>query len=107
MQRKHPHRNTLLWETLLFLLAQNHQSTLPNKASKDVHVPSHTAVRQVEDTALPRHIVLQYDNTIFFQTISTPGKKCKKVLIGQVPCREGQVGRETGREGGELGRKQG
>ena len=54
---------------------------------KDVHVPSHAAVREIEDAALPGHIVLQYDDAIFLQAISAPGKKRKKVFIGQVPYR--------------------
>lgn len=94
MQGKHPHRNALLRKALLLLLAQNHQPTLPDEASEDVHVPSHTAVRQVEDTALPCYIVLQDDNTIFFQAISAAGKKCKEVLISQVSCKWGQIGRK-------------
>lgn len=107
MQSKHPHWNTLLREALLLLLAQNHQPTLSNQASKDVHVPSHTAVRQVEGTALPCYIVLQDDNTIFFQAISAPGKKCKEVLISQVPCKWGQVGRKRNRGAGgrRVGKK--
>lgn len=91
VQCKHPHRDALLWKTVLLLLAQHHQPTLLNEAPKDVHVPSHTAVREIEDTALPSHVVLQDDDTIFFQASSAPGKKCKKVFIGQVSYRWGQV----------------
>lgn len=87
MQREHPHRDALLWKTVLLLLAQHHQPTLPNEAPEDVHVPSHTAVREIEETALSSHVVLQYDDTIFFQASSAPGKKCKKVFNSQVPYR--------------------
>lgn len=87
MQRKHPHRHALLWEAVLFLLAQHPQPTLPNEGLEDVHVPSHAAVGEIEDAALPGHIVLQYDDAVFLQAISAPGKKRKKVFIGQVPYR--------------------
>lgn len=96
VQCEHPHGDALLWEAVLLLLAQHHQPTLPYEAPEDVHVPSHTAVREIEDTALPGHIVLQYDDAIFFQAISAPGKKCKKVLISQVPYKGDQVDGGTG-----------
>ena len=86
MQCKHPHWDALLWRAVLLLLAQHHQPTLPNEALEDVHIPSHTAVRQMEDAALRSHIVLQYDDAIFFQAILAPGKKCKD-FNGQVPYR--------------------
>lgn len=87
MQGEHPHGDALLWKAVLLLLAQHHQPALPNEAVEDAHVPSHTAVREVKGAALPSHVVLQYDDAMFFQALSTPGKKCKKVLISQVPYR--------------------
>lgn len=87
VQCEHPHRDVLFWKAILLLLAQHHQPALPNEAPEDVHVPSHTAVREIENTALPSHVVLQYDDTVFLQASSAPGKKYKKVFVGQVPYR--------------------
>lgn len=104
VQCEHPHWDALLWKAVLLLLAQHRQPTLPNEALEDVHVPSHTAVREIKNTALPSHIVLQYDDAVFFQAISAPGKKCKKVFISQVPYRWGQVNGGIGWNGGRGGR---
>lgn len=104
VQRKHPHRNALLWKAFLLLLAQHHQPTLPKEAPEDVHVPSHAAIGEIEDAAFPSHIVLQYDDAVFFQAISAPAKKCKKVFVGQVPYRCRQVdGEEDEMVSGEGG----
>lgn len=103
VQGEQPHRDALLWKAILLLLAQHHQPALPNEAPEDVHVPSHTTVREIEDTALPSHIVLQDDDTVFFQASAAPGKKSKEVSVRQVPYRWGQVDGETGWNGGRWG----
>lgn len=57
-------------------------------------------VTQMENAAHLSHTVLQYDDVVFFQAMSAPGKKCKKVFNGQVPNRWGQVKGGRGWKGG-------
>lgn len=47
VQREHPHRDALLGKAMLPLPAQHHQPALLNEALQDIHVPSHTAVREI------------------------------------------------------------
>lgn len=84
------HTGPQLWKAALLLLAQHQQPTLPHGVLEDVHVLSHTAVRQPEDTALPSHAGLR-NAAAPLQPSSAVGGKHKQVFISQVPYRRGQM----------------
>ncbi len=67
----HPHRHDDLREALLLLHSQHLQAGLGDDAPHDVQVAADAAVDGVQLAALPRHVVLYYDDTVWTQTLLT------------------------------------
>lgn len=84
---QHPHRDTLLGEALLALLAQHGEAAHLDQAVQDVQVSDHAAVQAVQGAALPGHIVLQDDDTVVLQAILAADEKLQEIFVCQVSYR--------------------
>lgn len=67
----HPNRHDNLREAFLLLNIQDLQAGLGDDALHDVQVAADAAVDGVQLAALPRHIVLYYDDAVWTQTLLT------------------------------------
>lgn len=87
LQGQHPHRDTLLRETLLPLLLQDAESTHLDEAVQDVQVSDDAAVQAIQGAALPGHIVLQDDHTVILQAVLAADEKLQEIFVCQVTYR--------------------
>lgn len=71
----HPHRHDDLRETFLPLDSQDLQASHDNDAPHDVEVATDAAVDWVQFAALPCHIVLYYNDTVWTQAFLTANQK--------------------------------
>lgn len=67
----HPNGHDNLREAFLLLNIQDLQAGLGDDALHDVQVAADAAVDGVQLAALPRHIVLYYDDAVWTQTLLT------------------------------------
>lgn len=77
----HPDRHNGLWEASLSLNSQDLQSSLGNDGLHDVQVAANAAIDGVQLAALPSHIILDYDNTIWTQTLFAAKQEVHQVLV--------------------------
>lgn len=80
----HPDRHDCLWESVLPLHSQDLQAGLGDDALHDVQVAADAAVDGVQLAALPRHIVLYYDDAVRTQTLLAAKQEVRQVFICEV-----------------------
>lgn len=69
LHSNHPNRHDDVREASLLLNSQDLQSSLGNDGLHNVQVAANAAVNGIQLAALPSHIVLHYNNTIWTQTL--------------------------------------
>lgn len=84
----HPDGHDDLGEAVLPLHSQDLQAGLGDDAPHDVQMAADAAVDGVQLAALPRHIVLYYDDAIRTQTLLTAKQEVHQVFVCEVAWRE-------------------
>lgn len=84
----HPDGHDDVREAFLPLNSQDLQACLSNDGPHDVQMATDAAIYRVQFAALPRHIVLHYDDTIWTQTLFAAKQEVHQVLVCQVAWRK-------------------
>lgn len=80
----HPDGHDDLGEAFLLLHRQHLQAGLGDDALHDVQVAADAAVDGVQLAALPRHIVLHYDDAVWTKTLLTADQEGHQVFVCEV-----------------------
>lgn len=85
----HPNRHDDLRKALLLLHVQYSQASFLDDSLHDVQVTDDAAVHGVQSAALPCHVVLHDDDSIWPQALLRSLQELHQVLIRQVAWRQG------------------